>query len=473
MSNLQSLPLIVDLDHTLLQTDSLHEQIVRGFCSNPLALLHCFLKLLQGRAAFKAALEARFGLDVEYIPLREPFLTWLREQRENGIELHLCTAAHQSIANRFAQRVGLFTTVIGSDAVNLKGRVKADHLTSLFPDGFVYAGDSRADLSVWRRAAGIILVGADASVSRAARTLGKPITATFPPQSYGLKDWISAIRAHHWSKNALIFLPLLLGHDWYNRHAGLNVALGFLVLLLLISSTYLANDLADLSNDRAHWSKRHRPIASGRISILAALCAAVGGIIVSLSIGFYIAEPFGVALFCYLTITLAYSFGLKRIPLLDTIIIAFLFTLRLIMGTVLASQQFSAWLLAFSMLFFFSLATAKRHTELLRTLEMGGTSARGYRAEDATVTALFGVSTGVSSLVILALYFVDSNFQHGLYQRPEALWIIPLLVGILLGRVWLLAQRGEMHDDPVSFVLRDRAILGLGLVAAAAFVYAL
>lgn len=471
MSNLP--PLVVDLDRTLLLTNSLHEQIIRGFFSHPPALLLCLLSLFRGRAAFKAALAARFTLDIHTVPLREPFLAWLGERRERGLELHLCTGAHQSVADGIAGRTGLFTSAVGSDAVNLKGRSKAEHLAQLFPGGFIYAGDSRADLAVWRRAEAIVLVGATASVARAARALGKPVEAAFPAQTCGIRDWISALRVHHWSKNALVFAPLLLGHDWSNGRAALTVLLGFLDLLLLISSTYLINDLADLPSDRAHWSKCRRPIASGRISILAAFSIGTGGIIAALLLGFCIAVPFGAALAAYLAVTLAYSFGLKQAPLLDTFIIAFLFTLRLVIGTALAGQRYSEWLLAFAMAFFFSLATAKRHTELLRTLERGGGGARGYRAADTLVTAMFGISAGISSITILALFFAEDSFQHAVYHRPVFLWIMPLLVSILIGRIWLLAQRGEMRDDPVTFVLRDRTMLGLGLIAAAAFLLAL
>jgi 4-hydroxybenzoate polyprenyltransferase len=253
----------------------------------------------------------------------------------------------------------------------------------------------------------------------------------------------------------------------------LDVALGFIDLLVLISSTYLVNDLADLESDRAHWSKCHRPIASGRISIVSACVASVIGIVGALAVACWIAWPFAIALASYLVITLGYSFGLKKIPLFDTFIIAGLFTLRLIMGAALAQQPYSEWLLAFSMVFFFSLATAKRHTELLRTVAKGGVSSRGYRAEDTIVTAVFGMGAGMSSLIILALYFAEDSFQHGLYKRPGFLWVMPLLVAILIGRIWLVAQRGELNDDPVSFVLRDRAMLGLGLIAAGAFCLAL
>jgi 4-hydroxybenzoate polyprenyltransferase len=465
--------LVVDLDRTLLLGDSLHEQIIQGFFSDPLLLFMCFFSLLRGRAAFKRAIATNFAIDAQTVPIREPLLTWLRKKRADGSELHLCTAAHQSIASSIADRLGLFTSVIGSVDTNLKGQSKADHLVRMFPGGFVYAGDSQADLAVWKQSQGIVLVGATASVERAARELGKPIEASFPAERFRIRDWLRAIRIHHWAKNALIFIPLLLGHDWNNLRGFVTTLMGFPILLLLVSSTYLINDLADLSSDRAHWSKCHRPIASGRISVFTAFCVGIGGIITALLLGFLVAVPFGIALFGYLAITVAYSFGLKQVPLLDIFIIAFLFTLRVVMGTVLAGQHYSEWLLAFSMVFFFSLAAAKRHTELLRTLAKGGVAARGYRAEDTIVTAIFGIATGVSSTLILALYFTEDSFQSATYHRPAALWIMPLLVSILIGRIWLLAQRGEMRDDPVSFVLRDRSMLGLGLVGVAAFLLAL
>ncbi|MCB8878381.1 UbiA family prenyltransferase [Acidisoma silvae] len=473
----QDLPLVVDLDGTLLLDDSLHEQIIKAFFLNPLGLIACLLHLRAGKLAFKQALAKRFPLDVTRIPLNEAFVTWLRVQLDHGRVLHLCTASHQSIADGIAARLGFFASCIGSDTANLKGPNKAAYLAQTFPDGFAYAGDSAADLAVWQKSQRLVLVGAKPGVAAAAQALGKPIEATFPRQAATFKDWVRAIRVHHWSKNVLVFLPLVLGHDWRDFASVAWVIAGFCVLLMMISSTYLINDLADLESDRAHWSKRNRPIPAGRIAIMPAFLAGCGGILAALCISFLIQPAFGTALLAYLVITLAYSFGLKQLPLLDTFIIALLFTLRLVMGTALANQVYSEWLLAFSMLFFFSLAAAKRQTELLRSIQSGKTAARGYRADDLILNAIFGISTGISSLIILALYFAQDfalNFTTHpvIYHRPGFLWVMPLFVGILMGRVWLLAQRGEMQDDPVSFVLTDRAMLGLGAVAAICFVLA-
>jgi 4-hydroxybenzoate polyprenyltransferase len=468
-----SLPLVVDLDGTLLLGDILHEQIMRGLFRNPLRLLRCLGALRRGLIAFKSALTAAFPLDVRGLPLRAPLIAWLRENRTFGRELHLCTASRQEIADQFAAELGIFESATGSRETNLKGEAKAKFLVGNFPGGFVYAGDSRADLAVWQHAAGVVLAGATQPVERAARRLGKPVEASFPDQAYGIRDWLSALRLHHWSKNGLIFLPLILAHQWHDMHAAGRAALGFVAMVLMISCTYLINDLADLTADRAHWSKCHRAIAAGRISIGAAFGFALTGIAIALISSFIISKAAVIAVAAYLVTTLGYSFGLKQIPLLDTFIIAFLFTLRLVIGTALGGLYYSEWLLAFSMTFFFSLAMAKRHSEILRAIGKGLTSARGYRAEDTLVTGSLGISTGIGSCLILALFFANSSFQHVVYQHWHFLWAMPLFTGILIGRIWLLAQRGEMEDDPVSFVLRDKALLGLGALTAVVFLLAI
>ena len=468
-----SLPLVVDLDGTLLLGDVLHEQIMLGLFTHPLALLRCLLALRHGRIAFKAAMAAAFPVPVTSLPVRADLLIWLRQNRALGRELHLCTASRQEIADQFAAELNIFSSACGSLQVNLKGEAKAAFLARTFPDGFVYAGDSRADLAVWRRASGVVLAGASKSVARSASTLGKPVEANFPQANYGIRDWFTALRLHHWSKNALVFLPLILAHQWHDPKAALRTLLGFLALVLLISCTYLINDLADLAADRAHWSKCHRSIAAGRLSIRSAFSFAVAGIAVAMAGAFIISKPAAIAFTAYLVTTLAYSFRLKQIPLLDTFIIALLFTLRLIIGTALASVYYSEWLLAFSMAFFFSLAMAKRHGEILRAISKGMTTARGYRAVDTLVTGTLGISTGVGSCLIIALFFANGNFQHAIYRHIQLLWAMPLFIGILIGRIWLLAQRGEMEDDPVSFVLRDKASLCLGAITVLVFLLAL
>ena len=470
---LDHLPLVVDLDETLLLTDTLHELFARALFHQPGAAAEALLALPRGRFAVKEALAARVPLDANSLPLREGFVAWLRAQAEAGRELHLCTAAHQSVADAVARRLGCFCEVIGSAAHNLKGAAKAEELARRFPDGFVYAGDSRADLAVWRRAAGIVLVNASAATAAAARGLGPPVIAEFPPERAAPRDWVRAIRVHHWAKNVLVFVPLVLGQGWRDPSAILDALLAFVLLLALTSSTYLLNDVADLQSDRRHWSKRHRPVASGRIPVRVALLGGAAGIALALLAGLLISPTLFLGLAAYLALTLAYSLGLKRIPLLDTLVIALLFATRLVIGVAALEQHFSGYLLTFAMFFFVSLATAKRHTEVLRAGPEGGAvlAARGYRPADGELTLVLGVAAALGSLIVLVLYLMRDAFLRVPYSAPVWLWTQPLLISIWLGRIWLLSHRGEMLDDPVNFAVRDR--VSWGLVAGVGIAYLL
>lgn len=291
----------------------------------------------------------------------------------------------------------------------------------------------------------------------------------------GVRDIAEAFRIHHWTKNFLLFVPLILSHEWSNHRLIGETVWAFACLLAVTSATYLINDVADIASDRQHWSKRLRPIASGRLPVAAAL--AMAGLL--LAAGFagalLLSQPFTLALLTYLVLTLAYSFRLKRIPLLDTLVIGILFTLRLVMGVVLLEVQKPAWLLTFAVFFFFSLAMAKRHTEVLRAADHSGESLkdRGYQPGDAPLTLALGTGTAIASLVVLFIFIVLEMLPANIYSRPVFLAGIPAMLAIWLGRIWLLAHRGRMDDDPVSFALHDRPSLLLGVLVAGFFVTAL
>lgn len=468
-------PLVVDLDKTLILTDTLHEQVVAAIFTKPAALAFAAPSVLRGRAALKASLASKVDLASTVLPLREDLVKWLREQAATGREIHLCSAANQAVVENVSRRVGIFASAIGSATANLKGRVKAEHLARTFPDGFVYVGDSRADLAVWKAAEGVVLAGASPGVARAARGLGKPVEAEFSNHPLGLKDSLKALRVHHWSKNALIFVPLVLAHAWGDFAVVRDTILGLICLLMVTSSTYLLNDLADLSADREHWSKRNRALASGRLPIASGLLLACSGLIAAFIGSLFLSPYFTLALAAYLTLTLAYSFGLKRVPILDTLIIGILFTTRLIMGIALLRVPASAWLLTFSVFFFFSLAMAKRHTEIVRASSSGSHSlaSRGYLIEDEPLTLALGVASAVASLLIMVLFIVEEMLPGPFYSHPQLLAGIPVFLAIWIGRIWLLAHRGRMNDDPVSFALRDRPSILLGVLIAVLFVVAL
>jgi 4-hydroxybenzoate polyprenyltransferase len=258
--------------------------------------------------------------------------------------------------------------------------------------------------------------------------------------------------------------------------ASLATTLAMLALLCVVASlTYLVNDMADLSADRKHWSKRRRPFASGAIPVRDGLLVVGFALPVACILGLWISPLAGICLVSYVVVTLGYSFGWKRIPLFDTFIIALLFTIRILIGIAAAKLAPSAWLLTFSMFFFFSLALAKRHTEILRAAEhdLQKLEGRGYQLRDDSLTLTFGISASMASIVIVVIYLVEEVFARDIYSTPAWLWIAPISIFLFTCRIWALAHRGRMTDDPVAFALRDRVSIGLGLFVAVAILLAL
>lgn len=290
-----------------------------------------------------------------------------------------------------------------------------------------------------------------------------------------IRSWLRAFRIHQWSKNALVLAPVALGWHLVSAKGVMSAILATVVLCGIASLTYCVNDIADIESDRAHSSKRNRPFAAGALSVRDGVIACGLGIPALIACGAAISPRVGTWLATYVAITLAYSFRLKRIPMLDTVVIGMLFTIRIILGTVAADLPPSAWLLTFSMFFFFSLATAKRHTELLKAGETssGPILGRGYNVEDKEVTFAFGIVASVASILIVVIYLVEEVFSKSLYLHPDWLWIAPIALFLWVGRIWLLAHRGQMADDPVVFALRDRVSISLGTLMAGAFALAI
>lgn len=469
--------IVVDLDLTLVLHDTLHEQLVR-LLFRPALLPGLLRAAFYGKVAVKAYCAEHVVLDAETLRTCNEVLTFLDRERANGSHIVLCTAADRRVAETIAGSLGVFDEIIATDqGINLKGAAKARVLAERFPGGFIYAGDHAADLAVWEKADGVVLVGANGKTSRRAHALGKPIIDQLrmpakKPSVLGV--WLRALRAHHWSKNVLVFVPIVLAHEWLNLVLVSQVLIAFGLLLATTSASYFINDLADLDADRRHASKSKRPIASGQLSLFQAVLFPAVTIPLALIAAFVLDPLFCVALFGYLAVTLAYSFGLKRVPLLDTFTIAILFSARLVMGSTFLGHALPVWLLTFSMFFFFSLAMAKRHTEIMRARALGDNSlkSRGYQPDDWPLTLALGVSAGLGSLIILVFYMVDEAFRVVGYTRPLFLWVITLFLAVWIGRIWLLSQRGQMNDDPVTFALRDRVSQAIAVAVGLCFIIA-
>jgi 4-hydroxybenzoate polyprenyltransferase/putative flippase GtrA len=470
----EAIPLVVDLDGALLKTDTLMEMAAASFFRQPLGTLWTLRAGLGGRARLKAALAAGHELDVSSLPFRWELMDYLHDQRRSGRAVHLVSAADQQVVDRVAAEFDLFHGAHGSqDGVNLKGRRKAAFIQARFPDGFAYAGDSAADLHVWREAEAVLLAGTRPGVARRAKALGKPMEAEFHAEPAGLKVWAKALRVHQWTKNLLIFVPLLLS-DHAGLHGALVAAAGFVLMSLAASATYLVNDMADLGGDRRHRSKRNRPLASGALPLAQAALVAPVLLVLAFAGALWLAPGFAASLLIYLALTLAYSMRLKRVAMLDVFVLAALYTLRLVMGTVLSDTHFSPWLLTFSAFFFLSMSLAKRHVEVAAATGAPNENlpGRGYRPGDAVLTLGIGLAGSAAAVLVIIQYMMAEAFPSDVYRFPAALWATPVLLGLWVSRIWLLAQRGELDDDPVSFAVKDRISIGLGLVLIAAFLVA-
>jgi 4-hydroxybenzoate polyprenyltransferase len=466
-------PLIIDLDGTLLRTNLLLECLVLYLRRAPLGLFRLFAWLASGRAVLKRRLAASVQLDVAELPINEAVAAYIHREKSKGRRIYLATAADRSLADRVALQCGYFDGVLASDGqTNLKGRNKATALCRLFPSGFSYVGDSPADIPVWAKTKEIVAVGCDARTRRKVKRLSKP-TLFFPSPSV-LPALLQAARPHQWAKNILVFVPAVLSGQIYNLFVDVRLLACFVALCLVASSTYLLNDIWDLSDDRRHWSKRNRPIASGALPIGTAMLAAPVGLVAGILVGWLAAPGVALVLLCYVAVTLMYSFNLKRIPIVDVTTLAGLFTLRLLLGSVAVHVAASQWLLVFSMLLFSSLCFAKRYVEVERSGDSGtmAVTGRGYVSRDSQLLFSFGSAAGVSSVVLLVLYIIFDAFTETFYGNTNWLWMMPVVLLLWIARVWLVAGRGELDDDPVAFAMRDKPSLMLGILMVAAFALA-
>ncbi|HFD31618.1 MAG TPA: UbiA family prenyltransferase [Gammaproteobacteria bacterium] len=454
-----SLPLCVDLDGTLIQTDSLWESCLRLISQQPLLLLLLPFWLFLGKSGFKHKVSEHVNLSPASLPFNTKLLKYLTYQRLHNRHLVLVTAANKKIAEAIAAHLNIFDEILASDEQhNLSGKNKAKILIDKFGDkGFVYAGNANIDLNVWRHSAAAIVVNASETLFNKAKQITE-IEENIPKENKTtLKTVLKAIRLHQWTKNLLIFTALILSHSWYNNEALQLSLLAFFSFSFAASSIYLINDLIDLEADRAHQTKKNRPLAAGTLSIPFAIFLIPFLLLLSFLFASQINSNFISILAFYLALTTAYSLFLKPLALLDVITLTSLYTIRIVAGAIAINVPLSYWLLAFSMFIFLSLALIKRFSELknMALLGQSSSSSRGYHVDDLPAVSLFGISSGYISVLVLVLYTHDLQAST-LYKNPESLWFIAIAVLYWISHMWLLAFRGKMNEDPVLFAIHDR-----------------
>jgi 4-hydroxybenzoate polyprenyltransferase/phosphoserine phosphatase len=462
------IPLYVDLDGTVTQTDLLMESALNLLKSNPLYVFMLLLWLLQGRARLKAEIASRTEVDVSCLPYNTVLLARLQAERQRGRQLVLASASDRKWVQAVADHLGLFDAVLASDGVNNLKSAGKRHAIEQHAGGraYAYAGNSSDDVAVWAGASEVWVVNARPSLQQAALQ-AHPSAVCLPGERAGLRHYAKALRLHQWAKNALLFVPLLAAHS-LDATAWLRVLAGFVVFGLCASATYVINDLWDLRSDRLHPRKRNRPFASAVLPIGHGIALVATLLPFSLLAAWWLSSGFFALVALYVFITLCYSFRLKRIPLVDVLTLAVLYTHRILTGGVLAELNVTHWLLAVSLFMFLSLALVKRCTELEWVQEAGKADAagRGYRASDLSYLVSMGIASGFVAVMVLALY-IESQRGSVAYPNAEALWLVLPVLLYWIMRLWIKTSRMEIHDDPLLFAAKDRSSWGVGVVTAA------
>lgn len=466
----------VDLDGTLTFADTLYESAISLFRKMPYTLFMLPFWLLKGIAYLKFKVAKDSDIDVTMLPYNQPLIDWLRKEKLNGKKIILSTAANEKIAHAVVNHFEFLDEFIASDSkTNLKSANKRNALQERYGEkGYDYVGNSIADIEVWAGARNAIVVNASDRVVKKAEKFAT-VARIFPinVDIGSLAIWLKAFRVHQWLKNLLLFVPLLASHQIENIQPIGTLIIAFISFSLCASSVYILNDLLDLESDRSHPRKRFRPFASANLPISYGLALVPLLICVSIVLGAIVSLDFLNILLLYLLITLVYSLALKRLLIVDCLILATLYTIRIIAGAVAVSVPISFWLLAFSIFIFLSLALVKRHAELSAQLKEGKSVAKGraYIVSDLPLLQNLGVSSGYISALVIALY-LRSEDVLSLYSQPLAIWmLIPILL-FWISWIWLKSSRGEMHDDPIVFAVRDKASLLVGATMAIVLIYA-
>ncbi len=474
---LNSRPLVVDLDGTLIQTDLLFESVSVFFTSHPLQFLKLFKWGKQGKSILKKNLALACHLDPAHLPYNKTLTAWLEQQKREGRQIILATASHQHYAEAIAIHLNFFDEVLAThDDINLKAETKRDTLIARFgPGGFDYVGNHADDIPVWQYAKEAYLVSNSSSFIEKINRLGN-LTKVFPnDKPTTVQALMKALRLYQWVKNLLIFLPLIAAHMFGSLHSDLLASLAFIAFGLTASSVYLLNDLIDVSDDRHHHRKRQRPFAAGHLSLK------LGWIL--WPILFF--SAFTISAFClpyrflavlstYFCLSFFYSIKLKRMAILDVLALATLYTLRIIAGALAIGVLPSFWLLSFSMFIFLSLAFLKRFNELKAARLEGFQDylhGRGYTHQDLEIVSQMGICAGYLSVLVLALYIQDAHTAK-LYLTPNFIWLACPILLYWISRTHLIAHRGNMHDDPIIFAINDRVSWAVALCFIGVFVLA-
>ena len=463
-------PLAVDLDGSLLRSDILYELILLLIKKKPYALFLILLWLLKGgKANVKKKLNRYFKLDITSLPYNSKIINYLIQKKKLGYKLILCTATYISIAKSINSHLKLFDEVYGTRGnKNLSGKNKADLLVNKFgKKKFDYVGNSKNDLEVWDKAKNGIIVNASKKLINNAKKITN-IKRIFISKKIKFSDWNKLFRFHQWSKNLLLFLPLIFVFKDFNKYIINDLLFAFVSFSFCSSSAYIINDLFDLEKDRKHPWKCFRPFASGLVPIWVGFLLAPSLFFVSLFIAKLVSYEFLILLLIYFILTYLYSSILKNIIIIDGLILAFFYFIRVFAGFIVTNVKLSEWLLFFSFFLFLSLGFLKRFTDLKMQLKKNLKKLNNQYSPPAVLNNLFlfriiGIFAGFFSILILT-YYINAQILLTFYTFPKIIWVALIIFILFMARIWLQANEGKIQVDPVIFVLKDKVSLLLGFL---------
>ena len=455
----KNLTLFVDLDGTLVATDTLIESIVIFLKNNPFRIIYLLLWYIKGKVYIKKQLSQCAMPNVALLPYNKEVLDYLRKAKSSGQEIVLATAANHKIADEVSSHLAIFDGVIATNQnYNLKGKYKLDAIINYVGEQpFDYIGDSKADIPIWQEARKAIIINPSSSLlNNLSNKINVTTIKTFR-RSSNVRVWIKAIRIHQWTKNILLFLPIIMAHRFFDLDMLLKNILTFISFSLIASAGYIINDILDFEADRQNPEKKQRPFAEGLLSFYSGF---IGFLFLTLC-GFALAIItlpilFSIILLLYLILTLTYSLFLKRKTIIDVITLSVCYNIRIIAGGAAIAVPISSWLIVFSMFFFISLAFMKRYADLITLDDIKpNIIGRGYIKKDIPIVGSAGIASGYISLLVLTLY-IYSDHVNELYKQPFLLWLVIPFILYLISRLWLKTVRGEMTSDPIIFIIKDR-----------------
>ncbi len=455
--------IIVDLDNTFIKTDLLYEAFVQLIKFRFWLVFLMPIWLIRGKLYFKKKIFEGYSLREDLLPYNYDVINYIKDKWNSGHKIYLYSASPEEFVKKIANKFEFFSGFRGSTNINLKSINKLKAIIEDFGENFDYIGDSLDDIVIWNKAINKIAVNPNKKIFK---FLSKDKFEKIFTYGNNLKSLIKLIRVHQWSKNFLVFTPYIIRGDFSDISLLINFIIIFFCISLISSGTYIINDLFDLNSDRLHPSKKNRPLANGDTKIIYAIYLAPILIISGLLISYNLSINAFLSLISYIIITLSYSLYFKKLAILDVILIAGLFTLRVIAGSLLIEEPISHWLLAFTFTIFFSLAISKRVSDIKLIIDSSdkkNLDGRGYKIEDEIFLTISGISSGFASILIFSLYLVLEQFKRDIFSNNEFLWFVCMLIMFWMLRIWFKTCRGEIKCDPVIFALKDKTSIIMGL----------